>query len=57
MKGNISNSFRFTIKDLYKKDAHRIMERNDILDCEYCKVFLTSEKCLFCGEANEDGIK
>lgn len=24
LKGNISNSFKFTIKDLYKKDAHRV---------------------------------
>lgn len=32
-KGFISNTFRFTIKDLYKKDAHRIDSEPNTIDC------------------------
>lgn len=56
LKGCISNSFRFTIKDLYKKEAHRIVSDVDIIDCEHCGVFLTSNNCLYCGEMNDDGL-
>ena len=38
-KGFISNTFKFTIKDLYKKDAHRITSDVDMID--YCGVYLT----------------
>lgn len=49
LKGGISNSFKFTIKDLYKKDAHRVSADNDMLDCLDCGVFLSASKCLYCG--------
>jgi hypothetical protein len=57
VKGNISNTFHFTIKDLYKKDAHRITSDIDMLDCEHCGVILTAECCLYCAHENKDGIK
>ncbi len=28
-----------------------------MIDCEYCGVFLTGEKCLYCGKENQDGVK
>lgn len=51
-KGFISNTFKFTIKDLYKKDAHRISSDIDMIDCEYCGVYLTGPQCLYCGKEN-----
>lgn len=32
-KGIISTTFNYTIKDLYKKDAHRIFTDAEMLDC------------------------
>jgi hypothetical protein len=56
LKGGISNSFKFTIKDLYKKEAHRVSADVDMLDCLECGVFLSASRCLYCGADSEEKI-
>jgi len=56
VKGFISNTFSFTIKDLYKKGEHDIQSDNEMIDCEYCGVYLVGPKCLWCGEPSEDKV-
>jgi hypothetical protein len=54
LRGNISNVLNFSIKDLYKKDAHRIVTDTDLDKCTACEGLLTARICQFCGfDSNE----
>jgi len=56
LKGHISNNFKFTIKDLYKKDTHKLKTCVYLLDCEDCGMYLSCDDCLYCGALYDEGI-
>ena len=56
LKGHISNSFKFTIKDLYKREAHKLTGGVYMLDCLDCGMYLSNTQCLFCGTDHEEDI-
>lgn len=56
LKGTISNNFTFSIKDLYKREAHRITAGVYMLDCLDCGMYLSCDDCLFCGSLYDEGI-